>query len=182
MTPPVLLTCWTDCSNHQSGMGVGGGVGREDQTSTSSSISKSDLLAPLHPASPREVRPNHGPDSDSSASRRTNFGAVALTCSLLVNMLCLILWTRQPSSFSSAGSGSRDESEGINVEQWTDWSKQAALDTESAAAFQCAGHGAVFVDTLARDANGLPICECNQCFTGPDCSESVLNCYADVIR
>jgi len=62
--------------------------------------------------------------------------------------------------------------------QWAD----AIQAAELAAANLCSGHGNVFVDTVAVNADGTPACECNACFTGPDCSVSVPDCIADVNR
>ncbi|KAG0616411.1 hypothetical protein M758_5G113300 [Ceratodon purpureus] len=59
--------------------------------------------------------------------------------------------------------------------QWND-ALQAA---ELAASKWCSGNGNVFVDTLGFNADGSGDCECNDCFTGPDCSISVPDCIAD---
>ncbi|XP_076932147.1 tryptophan aminotransferase-related protein 4-like [Bidens hawaiensis] len=48
------------------------------------------------------------------------------------------------------------------------WTKRAALEAEAVAAVSCSGHGRAFVDTLAP--GGQPVCECNGCYNGTDCS------------
>ncbi|KAH9304281.1 hypothetical protein KI387_008685, partial [Taxus chinensis] len=60
------------------------------------------------------------------------------------------------------------------------WSRKAAEEAEAASKYHCSGHGYVFVDTDDTDEKGNPICECNDCFTGPDCSQTVADCVANV--
>lgn len=60
------------------------------------------------------------------------------------------------------------------------WSRQAAAKAEAVAALSCSGHGRAFLDGLVVD--GAPRCECNTCYAGPDCSELVPDCSADVDR
>ncbi|GLT65408.1 hypothetical protein SLA2020_378440 [Shorea laevis] len=48
------------------------------------------------------------------------------------------------------------------------WSKKAAAEAEAVAAFSCSGHGRAYLDGLV--VNGKPICDCNSCYGGPDCS------------
>lgn len=59
--------------------------------------------------------------------------------------------------------------------QWADAIQAAELAAENL----CSGHGNVFVDSVAMNADGTPACECNNCFTGSDCSISVVDCVAD---
>uniref|UniRef100_A0A0D9V4Z5 Alliinase C-terminal domain-containing protein n=1 Tax=Leersia perrieri TaxID=77586 RepID=A0A0D9V4Z5_9ORYZ len=58
------------------------------------------------------------------------------------------------------------------------WALQAATEAEALAAIDCSGHGNVFLDGIT-DEDGRPGCECNSCFTGPDCSVRTPNCTAD---
>ncbi|KAK9270155.1 hypothetical protein L1049_025731 [Liquidambar formosana] len=60
------------------------------------------------------------------------------------------------------------------------WSKSAAAEAEAVAAISCSGHGRAFLDGLVVE--GLPVCECNACFRGPDCSEILPGCVADADR
>lgn len=62
--------------------------------------------------------------------------------------------------------------------QWND----AVQAAELAAQNWCSGNGNVFVDTVGVNADGSVACECNSCFTGPDCSISVPDCIADADR
>ncbi|KAH7832853.1 hypothetical protein Vadar_000646 [Vaccinium darrowii] len=57
------------------------------------------------------------------------------------------------------------------------WSLQAAAEAEAVAAVSCSGHGRAYLDGLFVD--GKPICECNSCFGGPDCSQFSDGCVAD---
>lgn len=51
------------------------------------------------------------------------------------------------------------------------WSKKAAADAEAVAAISCSGHGRAYLDGLVLNEKGFPVCECNSCYGGPDCSE-----------
>ncbi|KAJ8485164.1 hypothetical protein OPV22_017649 [Ensete ventricosum] len=59
------------------------------------------------------------------------------------------------------------------------WTGSAATEAEAVAAVNCSGHGRAFLDgVLAGD--GLPVCECNKCYYGSDCSRLLHDCPADV--
>ncbi|GJM93325.1 hypothetical protein PR202_ga09872 [Eleusine coracana subsp. coracana] len=58
------------------------------------------------------------------------------------------------------------------------WALQAAREAEAVAATDCSGHGRVFLDGVSGE-DGRPGCECNTCFSGPDCSLRTPNCTAD---
>lgn len=58
------------------------------------------------------------------------------------------------------------------------WSRMAAMEAEAVAAESCSGHGRAYLDGLLVD--GMPVCECNTCFGGPDCSQISPDCPADV--
>ena len=60
------------------------------------------------------------------------------------------------------------------------WGRRAAAEAEAVAALSCSGHGRAFLDSLV--VGGLPQCECNTCYAGPDCSELLPDCSADVGR
>ncbi|XWS21818.1 hypothetical protein CRYUN_Cryun30bG0087800 [Craigia yunnanensis] len=63
--------------------------------------------------------------------------------------------------------------------QWKlSWSSKAAAEAEAVAAISCSGHGRAYLDGLVVDGN-KPVCECNTCFTGPDCSQLIPDCAAD---
>uniref|UniRef100_A0A2N9IMS8 Alliinase C-terminal domain-containing protein n=1 Tax=Fagus sylvatica TaxID=28930 RepID=A0A2N9IMS8_FAGSY len=53
----------------------------------------------------------------------------------------------------------------------------AAKEAETVASISCSGHGRAFLDGLV--VNGKPICECNACFAGPDCSDFLPECVVD---
>ncbi|KAA8537959.1 hypothetical protein F0562_027461 [Nyssa sinensis] len=57
------------------------------------------------------------------------------------------------------------------------WSQRAAAEAEAVASVSCSGHGRAYLDGLVVD--GKPVCECNTCFGGPDCSEFSPGCPAD---
>ncbi|KAF5942557.1 hypothetical protein HYC85_020199 [Camellia sinensis] len=56
------------------------------------------------------------------------------------------------------------------------WTQKAAEEAEAVAAVSCSGHGRAYLDGFSVD--GKPICECNTCFGGPDCS-AILPCFGD---
>ncbi|XVF37238.1 hypothetical protein REPUB_Repub19eG0129300 [Reevesia pubescens] len=58
------------------------------------------------------------------------------------------------------------------------WSSRAAVEAEAVAAISCSGHGRAYLDGLVVDRNE-PVCECNTCYTGPDCSHFIPDCTAD---
>ncbi|MFS7895989.1 putative alliinase, EGF-like domain, pyridoxal phosphate-dependent transferase, major [Helianthus anomalus] len=57
------------------------------------------------------------------------------------------------------------------------WSEKAAAEAEAVAAISCSGHGRAFLEGLIYD--GQPVCECYDCYGGPDCSELSPECAAD---
>lgn len=90
---------------------------------------------------------------------------ICLVCSLILNLLLV--------------SERMKDWELVSV---ISWSRRAAEEGEEAAAVECSGHGRAYLDGLL-DADGIPQCECNSCFLGPDCSQfSSHNCVADVDR
>lgn len=63
--------------------------------------------------------------------------------------------------------------------QWNlSWSTMAAAEAEAVASISCSGHGRAYLDGIVVD--GKPVCECNTCFHGPDCSNFIPGCAADV--
>lgn len=58
------------------------------------------------------------------------------------------------------------------------WSRKAAKEAEAVAAISCSGHGRAYLDSQVFDGN-QPVCECNSCFSGPDCSLFLPGCVAD---
>ncbi|KAK6257765.1 hypothetical protein QUC31_001224 [Theobroma cacao] len=64
--------------------------------------------------------------------------------------------------------------------QWNlSWSSGAAAEAEAVAATSCSGHGRAYLDGLVVDGNTEPVCECNACYTGPDCSQYIPHCMAN---
>ena len=69
------------------------------------------------------------------------------------------------------------------------WSGRAAEEAEYVAAISCSGHGRAYLDGLIISTNhtatvygkaiATPICECNACFGGSDCSLFLPDCAAD---
>lgn len=68
-------------------------------------------------------------------------------------------------------------SDEVNVQGSLSWSGRAAAEAESAAAEECSGHGRAYLDGMVVD--GRPVCECNACYGGPDCSLFLPSCSAD---
>ncbi|XP_021806747.1 tryptophan aminotransferase-related protein 4-like isoform X2 [Prunus avium] len=67
----------------------------------------------------------------------------------------------------------------MTSEEWRlTWSKRAAEEAERVAAISCSGHGSAYLDGLVLDGKE-PVCECNSCYEGPDCSEFVTGCAAN---
>lgn len=62
------------------------------------------------------------------------------------------------------------------------WPAEAVQAARLAASHWCSGNGNVFADTLAVNTDGTPLCECDECFSGPDCSVAVPACIADADR
>ena len=60
------------------------------------------------------------------------------------------------------------------------WTKMAATEAETVASISCSGHGRAFLDGLV--VNAKPICECNACFAGTDCSDFLSDCVVDADR
>ncbi|OAY84878.1 Tryptophan aminotransferase-related protein 4 [Ananas comosus] len=57
------------------------------------------------------------------------------------------------------------------------WTRRAAEEAEAVAAVSCSGHGRAYIDGVS--ARGHPVCECNTCYAGADCSLLKSNCAAD---
>ena len=57
-----------------------------------------------------------------------------------------------------------------------------ASQAEAVAAVDCSGHGQAFLDGVVGEDGGRPGCECNACFSGPDCSLRTPGCTADADR
>lgn len=132
---------------------------------------------------------DHRIDRYSNGRLKSRLKDVLLVSSLLLNLLLLIMLWVFPIYSSSHQALQRDARivDGVseNNLQVLTWSRHAAEEAEAAAAYHCSGHGYVFVDTLniAPDDQGKTFnCECNDCYTGPDCSQTVADCVADVDR
>lgn len=57
------------------------------------------------------------------------------------------------------------------------WSEEAAAEAEGVASIDCSGHGIAYLDGLIVDDK--PVCECNSCYGGTDCSLFLSDCVAD---
>lgn len=62
-----------------------------------------------------------------------------------------------------------------------EWSKSAAAEAVAVAAVSCSGHGRAYLDGIIA-GDGKHVCECNACFQGPECSESIPGCVLDADR
>eukprot|EP00253_Pinus_taeda_P001902 PITA_01902 len=138
-----------------------------------------------HPQQQLSLTSNVDNSSGRLKSRLANH--VLLVFSLLLNPLFVALLTVFPIHSSLHQELHRDaraaEGVGDNNLQALTWSRRAAEEAEAAAAYHCSGHGFVYVDTLniAPDGQGKTSdCECNECYTGPDCSQTVVDCAVDV--
>lgn len=71
---------------------------------------------------------------------------------------------------------------GTNSEK--SWSRKASFEAEAVASLSCSGHGRAYLDgSLFVLENGeKPVCECNACYTGPDCSQFLPDCVVDAER
>ncbi|KAE8731314.1 Pyridoxal phosphate (PLP)-dependent transferases superfamily protein, putative isoform 2 [Hibiscus syriacus] len=80
---------------------------------------------------------------------------VCLVCSIVLNLLLII------NLYVGA--------------QWSltrGWTSRAAAEAEAVAEIVCSGHGKAYLDGFVGDGNE-PVCECNTCYTGPDCSRFI---------
>lgn len=123
--------------------------------------------------------------SYSSGRFKSRLKNAVFVFSLLLNLLFLVLWIF-PIHSSLPQALHRDagivDGASYNNLQGLTWTKQAAEEAEAAAAYHCSGHGYVFVDTVnfAADDGGKTFnCECNDCYTGPDCSLIVADCVVN---
>ncbi|KAK9129829.1 hypothetical protein Sjap_010316 [Stephania japonica] len=57
------------------------------------------------------------------------------------------------------------------------WSRGAAEEAEAVASISCSGHGRVALDGMFIE--GKPICQCNSCYGGDDCSILLPDCAVD---
>ncbi|XP_074337844.1 tryptophan aminotransferase-related protein 3-like [Apium graveolens] len=93
------------------------------------------------------------------SSKHYKYANASLLCSILVNaFLSYHLFVGKKWSLS--------------------WSTTAAAEAEAVASISCSGHGRAYLDGVVVD--GKPVCECNTCYDGPDCSNYILDCPSDV--
>ncbi|CAH2035248.1 unnamed protein product [Thlaspi arvense] len=59
------------------------------------------------------------------------------------------------------------------------WTNRAAVEAEEVASVSCSGHGRAYVDGLDVLDGNKPPCECNNCYTGKDCSFLLPDCPVD---
>ena len=58
------------------------------------------------------------------------------------------------------------------------WSSQAAIEAEAVAAISCSVYGRPYLDGLVLDGKE-PLCDCNSCYVGSDCSMFIPGCAAN---
>ncbi|XP_042483475.1 tryptophan aminotransferase-related protein 4-like [Macadamia integrifolia] len=88
----------------------------------------------------------------------SSFTRAACVVSLLLNLFLLI----------------RQHGDGVVPS----WSSKSAEEAEEVASIYCSGHGAAYLDG-ALSQGGKPVCECNLCYGGPDCSQILPSCPAN---
>ena len=67
----------------------------------------------------------------------------------------------------------------ICMGEWeSTWSTRAAEEAEAVAAIPCSGHGRAYLDGLILKGHE-PVCECNPCYGGSDCSKLLSDCAAN---
>ncbi|KAK4382639.1 Alliin lyase 1 [Sesamum angolense] len=59
----------------------------------------------------------------------------------------------------------------------SDWAQEAAAEAEAVALISCSEHGRAYLDGVVVD--GKPVCECNTCYRGHDCSLLNPDCAAN---
>ncbi|KAL1219690.1 Tryptophan aminotransferase-related protein 3 [Cardamine amara subsp. amara] len=59
------------------------------------------------------------------------------------------------------------------------WTNRAAGEAEAAAYVSCSGHGRAYLDGIGVLDGHKPPCECNNCYTGKDCSILLQDCPVD---
>ncbi|OAY58512.1 hypothetical protein MANES_02G183501v8 [Manihot esculenta] len=99
--------------------------------------------------------------SKIESSTKSHHHVVCLVLSLIINLLFIYKWY--------AGS------EGWHPDE-SNWTKKAATEAEAVAAVSCSGHGKAYLDGLILDHKQQPICECNSCYGGLDCSQLFSDC------
>ncbi|TKY45999.1 Tryptophan aminotransferase-related protein 4 [Spatholobus suberectus] len=57
------------------------------------------------------------------------------------------------------------------------WTQEATAEAETVSSVSCSGHGKAFLDGLVL--HGKPVCECNMCYGGSDCSQLLPDCKVD---
>ncbi|KAL0361823.1 UNVERIFIED_CONTAM: Alliin lyase 2 [Sesamum radiatum] len=62
----------------------------------------------------------------------------------------------------------------------SNWAQEAAAEAEAVALISCSGHGRAYLDGVVVD--GKPVCECNTCYGGPNCSHFSPDCAVDALR
>ncbi|CAL0328560.1 unnamed protein product [Lupinus luteus] len=60
------------------------------------------------------------------------------------------------------------------------WTTGAAEEAEEVAAIPCSGHGRAYLDGLVLNGHE-PVCECNSCYSGLDCSNFSTDCVANAM-
>jgi len=60
------------------------------------------------------------------------------------------------------------------------WTQNAAEEAEAVSDMSCSGHGRAFLDGFV--VHGKPICECNTCYGGSNCSKLLHDCMVDADR
>ncbi|XP_029130280.1 tryptophan aminotransferase-related protein 4 isoform X2 [Cajanus cajan] len=82
---------------------------------------------------------------------------VSLTCSIALNLLLVGMCMHK---------------------RWQqNWTQEAMAEAEAVSSMSCSGHGRAFLDGLVL--HGKPVCECNMCYGGSDCSQLLPHCMVD---
>ncbi|XP_073148824.1 tryptophan aminotransferase-related protein 4-like [Henckelia pumila] len=100
-------------------------------------------------------------------------GALLFSASVILNIS--LLWNHKYFGFDRS-----------YLEENLSWSRRAALEAEAVASVNCSGHGRAYLDGTSSEEDDhaekwkLPVCECNTCYGGSDCSQFFHDCAADV--
>ncbi|KAL4311385.1 hypothetical protein GQ457_01G010630 [Hibiscus cannabinus] len=68
-----------------------------------------------------------------------------------------------------------------SIIMWVLNNSRAAAEAEAVAEISCSGHGIASLDGFFGNGNE-PVCECNTCYKGPDCSNFIPHCTANADR
>ncbi|XP_028789728.1 tryptophan aminotransferase-related protein 4-like [Neltuma alba] len=84
-----------------------------------------------------------------------------ITCSLILNLLLLVNVSLRSRSWENS------------------WTRDAMEEAEAVASIHCSGNGRAFLDGVISADHGRPVCECNACYGGSDCTQLLPDCQVD---